>query len=83
MSSDTQVFPGGFRYADDYIFMPLQGASQWDALSHVYYDDQIYNGFPAKDVTVIGAAHCSIDKIGISDRHCPYPITGETCRDYG
>jgi kynurenine formamidase len=63
-TGDTQVFPGGFRYADDYIFMPLQGASQWDALSHVYYDDQIYNGFPAKDVTVIGAAHCSIDKIG-------------------
>ena len=28
-TGDTQVFPGGFRYADDYIFMPLQGASQW------------------------------------------------------
>jgi len=63
-TGDTQVFPGGFRYADDYIFMPLQGASQWDSLAHVYYDDQLYNGFPAKDVTVIGAAHCSIDKQG-------------------
>jgi len=66
-TGDTQMFPGGFKYADDYIFMPLQGATQWDSLAHVYYDDQIYNGFAAKDVTVIGAAHCSIDKIGITE----------------
>ena len=61
-TGDTQVFPGGFRYADDYIFMPLQGATQWDALAHVYYDDKLYNGFPATDVTVVGAQHDSIDK---------------------
>jgi kynurenine formamidase len=69
-TGDTQVFPGGFKYADDYIFMPLQGATQWDALAHVYYDDTIYNGYPAKDVSVIGAAHCSIDKIakGVAGR---------------
>ena len=63
-TGDNQVFPGGFRYADDYIFMPLQGASQWDALSHVYYDEQLYNGFPSRDVSIHGASHCSIDKIG-------------------
>ena len=63
-TGDNQVFPGGFRYADDYIFMPLQGASQWDALSHVYYDEKLYNGFPSRDVSVHGASHCSIDKIG-------------------
>lgn len=63
-TGDNQIFPGGFRYADDYIFMPLQGASQWDALSHVYYDEKLYNGFPSRDVSVHGAAHCSIDKIG-------------------
>ena len=63
-TGDTQVFPGGFRYADDYIFMPLQGASQWDSLAHVYYDEHLYNGFPAGGVTVVGAEHCSIDKIG-------------------
>jgi len=61
-TGDTQLFPGGFKYADDYIFMPLQGATQWDSLAHVYYDDQIYNGFPAKDVTVVGAFHDAIDK---------------------
>ncbi|EUA30470.1 cyclase family protein [Mycobacterium xenopi 4042] len=35
-----------FRFNDDMIIMPLQAATQWDALSHVYYDDQLYNGFP-------------------------------------
>jgi kynurenine formamidase len=58
-----QDFPGAFHYADDYVFMPLQAASQWDGLAHVYYDDQIYNGFPASDVTPHGAAHCSIDRL--------------------
>jgi kynurenine formamidase len=58
-----QQFPGAFHYADDYVFMPLQAASQWDGLAHVYYDDKLYNGFPASDVTPHGAAHCSIDRL--------------------
>jgi kynurenine formamidase len=40
----------------------LQCATQWDALAHVYYDDQLYNGFPASDVTPRGAVHDSIDQ---------------------
>jgi kynurenine formamidase len=65
-----QDFPGAFHYADDYVFMPLQAASQWDGLAHVYYDDQLYNGFPASDVGPHGAKHCSIDKMakGIAGR---------------
>ncbi len=31
-------------YADDVIHMPLQAATQWDALSHVHYDGHLYNG---------------------------------------
>ncbi len=58
-----QNFPGAFHYADDYVFMPLQSASQWDGLAHVYYDDQLYNGFPSSDVGPYGAMHCSIDKM--------------------
>src|SRR3954471_331218 len=60
--ADQERFPGSFHYADDYVFMPLQSASQWDGLAHVFYDDQLYNGFPASDVTPHGAKHCSIDK---------------------
>lgn len=61
-TGDLQVFPGGFKYADDYVFMPLQAATQWDSLAHVYYDDELYNGWPAHDVSVKGAAHNAIDK---------------------
>ncbi|MFC8046142.1 cyclase family protein [Nocardia sp. NPDC057353] len=60
-----------FRFNDDMIVMPLQAATQWDALSHVYYDDTLYNGFPAASVTSFGAYHCGIDKVdgkGITSR---------------
>ncbi|MFE6861859.1 cyclase family protein [Nocardia sp. NPDC057668] len=60
-----------FRFNDDLIIMPLQAATQWDALSHVYYDEQLYNGFPASSVTSLGAVHCGIDKVdgkGITTR---------------
>jgi kynurenine formamidase len=54
-----------FRFNDDMIVMPLQAATQWDALSHVYYDDKLYNGFPASSVTSFGAFHCGIDKVDV------------------
>ena len=65
-----QDFPGGFHYADDYVFMPLQGSSQWDALAHVYYDDHLYNGFPSSAVGDNGAERDSIDKLakGVAGR---------------
>jgi kynurenine formamidase len=56
-----QRFPGAFHYADDYVFMPLQSASQWDGLAHVFYDDLLYNGFPASSVSPHGARHLSIE----------------------
>jgi kynurenine formamidase len=54
-----------FRFNDDMVIMPLQAATQWDALSHVYYEDQLYNGFPADSVTSLGAFHCGIDKVDL------------------
>jgi kynurenine formamidase len=59
------------RFNDDIIIMPLQAATQWDALSHVYYEDYLYNGFPANSVTSTGAFYCGIDKVdskGITSR---------------
>jgi len=55
--------PGGFRYADDAISMPLQCGTQWDALAHVYYDGQMYNGRDIRLVTSSGARANSIDKL--------------------
>jgi kynurenine formamidase len=62
VTGQGQNFPGGFHYADDYIFMPLQSASQWDGLSHVFYDDQLYNGYPASEVGPGGTNKLAIDK---------------------
>ncbi len=48
------------RFNDDMIIMPLQAASQWDALAHVYYEDHLYNGFSSNEVSSAGAHRCSI-----------------------
>ena len=52
-----------FRFNDDMVVMPLQAATQWDALSHTYYDGLLYNGFPAAAVTSQGASRCGIEKV--------------------
>src|ERR1700758_1359302 len=56
---------GPMRFNDDMIIMPLQAATQWDALSHVYYEDQLYNGFAAGLGTRMGAYHCGIEKVDV------------------
>lgn len=62
----AHIWEGGpLRFNDDFIMMPLQGGTQWDALSHVYYDDQMYNGFPASAVTSFGATRNSIDQVDV------------------
>lgn len=45
----------GLRYADDAISMPLQSGTHWDALSHIFFDDQMYNGFGLEHVSSSGA----------------------------
>jgi kynurenine formamidase len=62
---------GPMRFNDDLIIMPLQAGTQWDALSHVYYDEKMYNGFPSAAVTSFGATKNSIDQVdqkGITSR---------------
>lgn len=54
---------GGFGYADDMITMPLQCATQWDSLAHVFLDGKMYNNRDAALVTNQGAAKNSIDKV--------------------
>src|SRR2546428_1889233 len=56
--------PEGFRYNDDVIIMPLQCATQWDSLAHVYYGGQLYNGFPASTTTAAGAPRNPTAKLG-------------------
>jgi kynurenine formamidase len=56
--------PEGPRYADDFVIMPLQCATQWDSLAHVFYDGRLYNGFAATTLGATGAARDGIDKVG-------------------
>jgi kynurenine formamidase len=56
----------GFCFSDDVVHMPLQCATQWDALAHVHYDGQIYNGFRADEVlTPSGASRGGIDRAAV------------------
>jgi kynurenine formamidase len=61
---------GPLKIADDYLVMPTQSVTQWDALAHVYYDDLLYNGRPADTVTVRGATYNSIASVtnGVAGR---------------
>ena len=55
--------PDGFCTSDDVVTMGLQAATHWDALAHVSYSGQLYNGFPSSSVTDAGAARCGIANV--------------------
>jgi kynurenine formamidase len=50
--------------ADDYIGLATHGTTHIDALSHLWYDDALYNGVHPREVRGSGAARNGIDKIG-------------------
>jgi kynurenine formamidase len=51
--ADAPAFPGGLHYADDKATLFLQGSTQYDALGHVWYDGQIWNGYDCR--STVGA----------------------------
>lgn len=53
---------GGLRYADDAVSLPLQCGTQWDALSHIFFDDKMWNGYDARLVDSDGAQKNGIEK---------------------
>ena len=55
--------PGGVGFTDDLVIMPLQSATQWDALSHCFLDGALYNGYDANEVSSAGARKNGIEKI--------------------
>jgi len=54
----------GFCTSDDRMAMGVQAATHWDALSHVGYGGELYNGTPDTVVTEAGAARLGIDAFG-------------------
>jgi len=62
-SEAGRLYPN-FQGTDDYIFMPLQGSTQWDGLAHFFYRDTMYNGFWIGAVeSFAGARRCSIHRL--------------------
>jgi kynurenine formamidase len=57
LAGKAENLPGGMEFADDVIISSTQGSTQYDALGHVWYDDQIWNGVDAK--TTIGSMSSS------------------------
>ena len=63
VASGAQDFIPALRYCDDAVTMPLQCATQWDALSHIYFDGKMYNDHGPEWVNSNGARVNSIDKL--------------------
>lgn len=59
LSGKGPVFAGGLHYADDAMSAFLQGSTQYDALGHVWYDGQLYNGYDAMS-TIGGMSKASV-----------------------
>jgi kynurenine formamidase len=56
MPTDNLNLADGINISDDFISMPLQGATQWDSLAHVGYDDLFYNNVSVHTVMAMGGA---------------------------
>jgi kynurenine formamidase len=50
----------GIGFADDYVVLPNQAGTQWDALSHVFHEGKMYNDRSAAEVDSHGALHNGI-----------------------
>jgi kynurenine formamidase len=51
----------GFGYSDDVVIMPTQAGTQWDSLSHIFFEGRMYNGYDATEVTSAGAGRNGIE----------------------
>jgi kynurenine formamidase len=51
----AQQHLGELRYTDDAVYMPLQCGTQWDALSHIFHQGKMWNGYGLESVTSQGA----------------------------
>jgi hypothetical protein len=49
-------------FSDDMVIMGTQCGTQWDALSHIFYRGQMWNGYSAAEHTSIGAARNGIQQ---------------------
>lgn len=56
--------PPRSQYSDDSILLALHTATHVDALAHVWYGNEIFNGFARETVTSSGARRCGVENLG-------------------
>jgi kynurenine formamidase len=61
IAGNTRLIKGSLKAADDVVFMPLQAATQWDALSHGWYDQIAYNNQSVRKINSLGAGVLGIE----------------------
>jgi kynurenine formamidase len=61
-AAGARPFANGIGGADDLITMPLQCATHWDALSHIFDHGNMWNGYSADEVTSSGATRNGIER---------------------
>ncbi|HEV7207572.1 MAG TPA: cyclase family protein [Mycobacteriales bacterium] len=62
----TQTYsddPLQWGFADDSLFLFLQGGTQWDALGHIFRDGKMFNGFSAAEVSAKGARRGGVENM--------------------
>jgi kynurenine formamidase len=75
LATGTDAIAGRFdetnklRFSDDAINMPVQAATHWDSLGHIFLDDKMYNGHDARRVDgggvhVLGIEHTRAKMVG-------------------
>jgi kynurenine formamidase len=75
LATGTDAVAGRFdetnklRFSDDAINMPVQAATHWDSLGHIFLDDKMYNGHHARRVDgggvhVLGIEHTRAKMVG-------------------
>jgi kynurenine formamidase len=57
-----RALPGGLEFADDYVSGFAQAGTHCDALGHMWFDDTLWNGYPAAS-TNGGMTRASIEQI--------------------
>lgn len=55
---------GRSRFSDDVVMLATHTGTHIDALAHVWYGDELYNGFDQAAIRSTGARRCGVDKLG-------------------
>lgn len=63
IAAGAQDHIDGVKFTDDAAFMALQSSTQWDALGHIFYQGEMYNGHGTDQVTSKGALKNSMTQV--------------------